>query len=133
MSPIRPQYHFRRTSTGIDAWDVVRLIRLASQLTPFHLDPNTIDELHENHWYFQGGVEPTPASIIEHCALIERADLSFPVILDSAGRVMDGMHRICKAVMCGEQAILAVQFERDPAPDFPDCDPAQLPYPSYES
>ena len=56
------------------------------------------------------------------------ADLAYPIILDSAGRVMDGMHRVSKALMQGATQIAAVQFEQDPAPDYVDCDPDLLPY-----
>ena len=34
--------------------------------------------------------------------LIDEADLRYPIILDRAGRVMDGMHRICKPVREGK-------------------------------
>ena len=60
--------------------------------------------------------------------LIEEADLTFPVILDQDGRVMDGMHRICKAVRQGEDQILAVRFPANPEADFVGCDPDELPY-----
>lgn len=92
------------------------------------IDPSRLVELDEDHWYFHTSERPTPRSIIEHVQLILGSDISHPIILDSGGRVMDGMHRICKAVLEGVTQIPAVQFVQDPAPDFVDCDPAQLPY-----
>jgi hypothetical protein len=71
---------------------------------------------------------PTCKSIAEHCALINEADLSYPIILDSAGRVMDGMHRVCKAFLQGVAALPAVQFARDPEPDHVGKRPDELPY-----
>lgn len=65
---------------------------------------------------------------MEHAKLINEADLSYAIILDAHGRVMDGMHRICKAVMIGTSEIDAVQFHVDPPPDYKNCDPATLPY-----
>lgn len=50
--------------------------------------------------------------------MIDEADLAFPIILSSDGRVMDGMHRVLKALLNGWQSIDAVRFERDPEPDF---------------
>lgn len=47
--------------------------------------------------------------LIEHVALIEAADLSYPIILSAAGEVMDGMHRIVKAVLRGDADVTAVQ------------------------
>ena len=60
--------------------------------------------------------------------LIEQADLDHPIILSADGRVMDGMHRICKAWMCGNKTIKAVQFETDPTPDHVDKHLDDLPY-----
>jgi hypothetical protein len=41
---------------------------------------------------------------------------------------MDGMHRVAKAVMEGREAIEAVQFDEDPAPDHVGLGPKELPY-----
>ena len=43
---------------------------------------------------------------------------AYPIILCSQGRVMDGMHRVAKAKLRGQDKIDAVQFENDPAPHF---------------
>ena len=129
MNPkLRPQYHFRRTQTGLDAWNVARLIRLSRDLPALWVDPCTISELDQNHWYMGPSQQPTPRSLLEHMQLIERSDLSFPIILDASGRVMDGMHRVCKAVYEGRSAISARQFSQDPAPDYVNCTPDELPY-----
>ena len=50
---IRPQYHLRRTKLGFDAFDVKRLVRLTSDFEVFEIDPRSVAEVHENHWYFQ--------------------------------------------------------------------------------
>ena len=65
---------------------------------------------------------------MQHMRLIDEADLSHPIILDQDGRVMDGMHRVCKAVRDGKDQILAFRFVTDPEPDFVGCDPDELPY-----
>ena len=65
---------------------------------------------------------------MEHCSLIVQADLAYPVILDQSGRVMDGMHRICKALMQGIPRVSAVQFVSDPEPDYVGREPESLPY-----
>ena len=125
---IRPQYHFRKTDTGLDAWNVKRLTELSSSLPTRKIDPNSIPELHTNHWYMEEGSVPSPSSVIEHFKLINDCDLSYPIILDANGRVMDGMHRICKAIINNIREIDAVQFKTDPDPDYVDCIPSQLPY-----
>lgn len=130
MTKIRPQYHFRRTRHGLDAWDVRRLVRLSSNLPVQMIRPADIAELHQNHWFDSEENLPTPQKIIEHLRLIEACDLSFPIILDQDGRVMDGMHRICKAVIENVTEIPAVRFREDPLPDHVNCQPDSLPYES---
>jgi hypothetical protein len=71
---------------------------------------------------------PTWRTLLEHIELIEEADLSFPIILSSSGAVMDGMHRIAKAIRHGRHEIEAVQFEEDPEPDHVGLGPDELSY-----
>ncbi len=52
----------------------------------------------------------------------------YPIILGNDGRVMDGMHRIARALLEGHATIKAVQFEIQPGPDFRNCTPDDLPY-----
>ncbi len=125
---IRPQYHFRDSAKGVLSWDVRRLAKLSEHLPVRQIQVSEIAEIDENHWYPHGGVIPTIRNIVEHYALIESSDLSFPIILDQSGRVMDGMHRVCKALLEGIEKLPAVQFETDPEPDYVGCDPDQLPY-----
>ncbi len=51
-----------------------------------------------------------------HARLIAEYDLDDPVIPSADGRVMDGMHRICRALVEGRESVLAVRFEKDPEP-----------------
>jgi hypothetical protein len=48
--------------------------------------------------------------------------------LSADGRVMDGMHRVVKALTEGRATISAVQFDVQPAPDFRHCRPEDLSY-----
>jgi len=127
---IRPQYHVRKTSTGFDAWKVRRLIALAVDLPVVKIDPTSISDIHKNHWYMEANATPSPLSIVNHIKLINDCDLTYPIILDRQGHVMDGMHRICKAILQNLPKIDAVQFITDPEPDYVDCDPKDLPYES---
>ena len=60
--------------------------------------------------------------------MIAEADLTYPIILSSDGRVMDGMHRAAKAILEGRDVIAAKQFVHDPEPDYVGVDPDVLPY-----
>ena len=128
MSKVRLQYHFRNTENGLDAWNVTRLIDLSKDLPVKMINPSAIAELRTNHWYFHGSSVPSPQSIIEHIQLIMACDLAHPIILDKQGRVMDGMHRICKAIIDNVTEIPAVQFTTDPEPDYTNCNSEELPY-----
>lgn len=70
----------------------------------------------------------TCRDVVEHARLIHDCDFDHPVILSRDGRVMDGMHRICKALLLGRIDVEAVRFPEDPAPDYIGVHPADLPY-----
>jgi hypothetical protein len=124
---MRKQYHFRPGPNGLRAWDVDRLGMLAKELPVVAVQLSAIGELDTPYWFDHGYV-PTCRSIAEHARLINEADLNFPIILSSDGRVMDGMHRAAKAVMQGLNSIPAKQFTQDPEPDYVGVDPESLPY-----
>lgn len=125
---MRQQYHFRQSSQGLLAWDVFRLIELSEKLPVIEVALSDIAELDEEFWYDLGGAKPTCRNIAEHAKLIQDADLSYPIILCEQGRVMDGMHRVCKAASLGHTHIKAVMFAEYIAPDYVDVDPDKLPY-----
>ena len=99
-SVVRKQYYFRPSERGLLAWDVDRLIVLSRDLPRKQVLLSAIEEL--------GFVERAP----------DAAD----------GRVMDGRHRIVRALLDGKHQVEAVQFERDPEPDFVGREPNELPY-----
>ena len=125
---IRAQYYFRQSDQGLLAWDIRRLVELSRDLPVDYVNPTEITELDETHWYDYEGDSPTCRSLLQHMQLIDEVDLNYPIILDRDGRVMDGMHRVCKAVREGTEKILAVRFVTNPESDFVDCDPDELPY-----
>ena len=125
---LRPQYHLRQSERGLLAWDVQRLVKLSVGLPVREVALSEIKELDECHWYAHDDTPPTCRSIVEHCALILAADQSYPIILDASGRVMDGMHRVCKALLQGAATIRAVQFMPTPEPDYVGRTPDSLPY-----
>lgn len=51
-----------------------------------------------------------------HVNAINNADLSYPIILDEDGEIMDGRHRIIKALILEEKTIKAVRFDENPSP-----------------
>src|SRR5258708_1187078 len=97
---MRKQYHFRPSKKGFKAWDVDRLVELTKKFQVIQVDLSKIREVDEPYWF--GDVKtnnPTVRSIIGHMQLMEEADLKFPIILSADGGVMDGMHRVSKAIL----------------------------------
>jgi len=125
---VRKQYHFWPGEHRLDAWDVDRLIRLSAEFQPREVPLETIQDLDTDYW-FDGSMEvATARKVVEHFRLIQQVDPEYPIILSADGRVMDGMHRVARALLEGRRTIAAIQIEVDPQPDYRDCQPADLPY-----
>ena len=124
---MRKQYHFRPSPNGFYAWDVDRLVALSASLPVEAVALSQIGELDEPYW-FSGDTPPTCRRIAEHFRLMQAADLQYPIILCADGRVMDGMHRVTRALANGQADIAAVRFPKTPDPDFVDVQPGDLPY-----
>jgi hypothetical protein len=123
---MRKQYHFRPTERGMLIWDVDRLVKLSRGFEHTWVSLEAICEIDQPAAI--GSREVTYREMAMHARLIQEADLSFPIILASDGHVMDGMHRVCKALLEGQTEIKAVQFDVDPEPDYVDVDEEDLPY-----
>ena len=125
---MRKQYHLRPSAAGLLAWDVDRLIALTADLPRREVPLDAIRELDEPFWFAGGGDAATCRAVADHARLIAEADSEHPIILGADGRVMDGMHRVAKAYLEGRDAILAVQLDVDPEPDFVGVEEEALPY-----
>lgn len=126
---LRQQYNFRRSENGdLLVWDVNKLIHKTTNMSPKKIKLSSIKEYEEAYWYDLGEAKPTCENIIEHVELINSADLSYPIILCYEGKLMDGMHRVCKANLLGLKEILAFKFEEYIPPDFINVDYKNLKY-----
>ena len=124
---LRQQYHFRQSPDGLLAWDVLRLIELSKKFEVIQVKLSEIQELKEAYW-FSLGAPPITEDIAQHAKLIYEADLSYPIILCPEGRVMDGMHRVCRAFLEKHKTILAVKFSQLHDPDHIGKQPEELQY-----
>ena len=123
---MRRQYHSRHVGGRNLTWDVHRLIELTRDFRVQQVPLARISELDECFWF--DGVPATCRAIALHAKLIQETNLAHPIILSSGGRVMDGMHRVCKALLDENETISAVQFDQDPEPDYVNVDIDALPY-----
>lgn len=94
---------------GHHMWNVARLMQLAKDLPVMD-----IPLMHLNVYYTYEKL--TLRELVMHMKAVEDADLSFPIILDEDGDLMDGRHRVMKAMLTGEETIKAVRFEENPSP-----------------
>lgn len=96
-------------SIGRHEWAVARLIELSKDLPVMDVP---IDHLCVWHKY----ENLTLRHMVMHMKAVMDADLSFPIILDEDGELMDGRHRVMKAMFTGAKTIKAVRFEENPSP-----------------
>ena len=123
---MRRQYHSRLVNGRTLIWDVHRLVELTRTYPVRQLPLSQIAELDECFWFQD---EPaTCRAVALHARLIQEVDSAYPIILSSSGRVMDGMHRVCGALLESRSVLPAVQFMEDPVPDYIDADIDALPY-----
>ncbi len=108
------------------AWDVDRLVDLTRDLPSRDVPLSSIREIDEP--WFGHDEPPTLRTFVEHLRLLDDADLSYPIILSADGAVMDGRHRVARALREGRAHIRAVQFAQDPEPDYVGREPDDLPY-----
>ena len=112
-SRVRTQYHFRPGKDGLDAWDVHKLIAMTADFPVKDVNLGEIWELDAVYWFNDGDEVPTVRNVVAHMRLVNEVDMSYPIILGSDGCVMDGMHRVVRALIEGHRTIKAVQFEVD--------------------
>ena len=95
-------------------WEVKHLWAAAKCHTPFDL------EIERAHKKCGGWTEHLPdlqhPEVIPELKRIEGADLSYPIILHPTGWVMDGYHRVAKALLAGHTTIKAVRFTEGSLP-----------------
>jgi hypothetical protein len=125
---VRKQCFFVPSERGYDAWDVDSLIKLSKDLPVRQVPVVSIKELDTPHWFSADGSPFTVRVLARHAQLVNEVDPSHPIILGVDGEVMDGMHRVVRALIEGRTTIAAVRFKVQPPPDHRDVHPDDLAY-----
>jgi hypothetical protein len=125
---MRKQYFFKAVHQGFDAWDVHRLVDLSAELPVQQVSLGDIGELDTLYWFGADGEPATVRTLVRHMELVQQADLRYPVILGAEGQLMDGMHRVARALLEGRATVPAVRFPDQPEPDFRSVQPQDLDY-----
>lgn len=94
---------------GRNHWSVARLIALSKDLEVFEIP---LRHLNVYHVY----ESLTLRDMVMHFKTVNDANLDCPIIMDEDGEVMDGRHRIMKAIMEDRETIKAVRFDVNPDP-----------------
>lgn len=100
-------------------WYIDRLIALSADLPVIQVNIHDLGELDRVAWYgssaHQGRL--TVRQAVDHFRRVQEADLSCPIILSSENKLLDGFHRVAKALLAGQDHLPARRFREDPAPD----------------
>ncbi len=115
--PPRRENHSHPIDGGRGFWWTDRLWSRVNELPVVRVAIADIAEFDMDCWFGEK-LPPTCRAVAEHAQRIERADLSFPIILAADGGLMDGGHRIAKAWLAGDSTVRAVRFVTDPPPDW---------------
>jgi hypothetical protein len=91
-------------------YKVSDLIIAAIDLEPFDLK---VRDVFTN---YQAPCDNSLTSFIAHCKQTFEADMDYPIILSPCNFILDGKHRLAKAILENRETIKAVRFET-----MPDC------------
>ena len=107
-----PEFYPIETQTatiGKHTWSVARLITLAKDLPVMEVPLN-----HISIWHIYKDL--TIREMVMHMRAVNDADLDYPIILDEDGEIMDGRHRVMKALLIEAETIKAVRFDENHMP-----------------
>ncbi len=90
-------------------YSVARLAKLAEGLPVMEIP---IDHLYIDYDFDEMNLR----TFVMHMTAVLDADLDYPIILDECGGLLDGRHRVMKALYEGRPTIKAVRFETNPSP-----------------
>lgn len=103
-------------TNGTDVWDSGTLFAAAKDLEPYDLQLSALD---------LSAPFASANTISLFCYQMKRvidADLDYPIIQAPDGWIMDGLHRIVKAIIEGKTTVKAVRLPVLPQPDRSDDD-----------
>jgi hypothetical protein len=105
--------HENTFTSGKKVWFVANLIDRSKELVKFDL-PLAAIYAGSEVW------EPVSSAygLAKQMRRVLDVDTSYPIILDQEGFIMDGWHRVARALIDGESTIKAVRFAETPPHDY---------------
>lgn len=104
-----PQFSEQMCKLGQNHWSVARLVMISKDFDVFDAPLQVLNIYHQYN-------KLTLRDMVMHMKAVNNADLSCPIILDEDGDIMDGRHRVMRALLDGETTIKAVRFDVNPIP-----------------
>lgn len=104
-------------SNGTYSWAVKDLWDLAATLEPVEIEVHKvadIDKLLDSHCWSAGSM--SIREIMDHSDRVDKADLTYPIIVTPDGCIADGVHRLVKCLWTGIDRILVVYLPAMPPP-----------------
>jgi hypothetical protein len=102
----------RYTDTDGYYYSVTRLIEHSKELPVFEMP---LAGIHIGEKVFTES--RTARAIAEHVKRVNETSLDYPILLCPDGFIMDGWHRVIKALVDGKETIKAVRFKELPSYD----------------
>ena len=110
------QFEGHTYSDGKAVWTVEELWLAADGLPVELMRVELFVEQLEGTCWTHTGTEASPNWVLEHTRRILDADMDFPIIIDKGGIVLDGIHRLCKAVLEGREFVSVQRLVQMPSP-----------------
>lgn len=113
INPLRSladQTYGVESKTKEDTWSVPALIEKSKDL------PVQVMSMSALNITSLAPIFQTMNDFVAHIQKVQDADMQYPIILDDEGFVMDGRHRIAKALLEGHETIKYVRFGKTPNP-----------------
>ena len=111
---------YSSTLDGIrNYWRVDDLWELAANI-PVEYVPikHLTEQLNGTCWTEGEKDDVTPQWVLGHTRRILNADLKYPILVDEKNIILDGIHRLCKAVIEGREDIAVQRIVTMPEPFF---------------
>ena len=93
-----------------DLWEASRDLPV-SEVCLDHLS-----EVHDHDLWLAHWTNPSHPLVALEMDRVRTADLSYPILIHPAGWLMDGYHRVARALMEGRKTLPAVRFTDDNLP-----------------
>ena len=105
-------------SNGKSVWQIEDLWNAVEGMPVHHMPVELFVEQLQGTCWTQGDETVTPNWVLSHTRRILGADLEYPMIIDSEGIILDGIHRLCKAVIEGRETVAVQRIVLMPDPSL---------------